>query len=304
MPLPATLPCVCEYVKAPTYCNGGTQGKMPYKQSILITGCSTGIGRYCAGRLREDGFRVFTTARKDADLAELRAQGFEALYLDYRETDSIRAAFNDVLESTDGTLDALYNNGAYSQAGAVEDVPTEALREQFETNLFGWHELSRLAMPVMRAQGHGRIVSASSVLGVVPAPLRGGYVASKYALEGLVSSQRMELEGSGVFVSLLQIGPVPSRIAENALPYVRKYIDVENSVHRERYLKRIAQLEAGGTADDGGRRLEMVYGALHRALTAKRPRTHYKVTTETRIAALGKWLLPADFFYRLVAART
>ena len=162
--------------------------------------------------------------------------------------------------------------------------------------------MARLAMPVMRAQGHGRIVHASSVLGLVPAPLRGGYVASKFALEGLIASQRMELAGSGVHVSLLEIGPVPSMIAKNALPYVRKYIDVENSVHREQYRKRIAQLEEGGTPDDGGRALGWVYGALRRALTAPRPRTHYMVTPQTRIAAFGKWLLPADLFYRLIAA--
>ena len=277
---------------------------MPEKPSILITGCSSGIGHYCAGRLRDDGYRVFATARKDSDIAMLRGEGHEALYLDYRETESISAAFAAVTEATGGRLDALYNNGAYSQAGAVEDVPTDALREQFEANLFGWHELARMAMPVMRAQGAGRIVHASSVLGLVPAPLRGAYVASKYALEGLVASQRMELAGSGIHVSLLEIGPVPTRIAVNALPYVRKYIDVENSVHRELYRKRVAQLEAGGTADDGGRALGWVYAALHRALTVRNPKTHYMVTPSTRVAAFAKWLLPSEVFYRLVARRT
>ncbi|WP_421856974.1 SDR family NAD(P)-dependent oxidoreductase [Oricola sp.] len=277
---------------------------MQDKPSILVTGCSSGIGRYCAGRLREDGFRVFATARKDADLAALRSDGFEAHYLDYRESDSVCAAFDAVVEATGGRLDALYNNGAYSQAGAVEDLPTDALREQFEANLFGWHELARLAVPVMRAQGGGRIVHASSVLGLVPAPLRGAYVASKFALEGLVASQRMELYGSGVDVSLLEIGPVPSKIALNAIPYVHKYIDVDGSVHAALYRRRLAQLEAGGTADDGGRALEQVYSALNRALTARNPKTHYLVTPNTRIAAFGKWLLPADLFYRLVAKRT
>ena len=277
---------------------------MAHNPTILITGCSTGIGRHCASRLREDGYRVFATARKPEDLERLRGEGMEALYLDYREPESIAAAFEAVMAETDGKLDALVNNGAYSQPGAVEDLPVEALREQFEANVFGWHELARLAVPVMRRQGAGRIVHVSSILGLVPAPLRGAYVASKYALEGLMLTSRMELAGSGVHVSLIEPGPVPSKIAQNALAYARKYIDIDNSVHASAYAKRLAQLEAGGTSDDGGRAAGWVYRRLQHALNAGNPRPHYVVTPQARLGVAAKWLLPAGFFYRLVAAST
>jgi NAD(P)-dependent dehydrogenase (short-subunit alcohol dehydrogenase family) len=277
---------------------------MAHNSSILITGCSTGIGRYCANRLRDDGYRVFATARKDRDINDLKSKGFATFYLDYREPDSIRATFDAVMAETGGGLDALVNNGAYSQPGAVEDLPIAALREQFDANFFGWHELTQMAVPVMRRQGRGRIVHLSSILGLVPAPVRGAYVASKYALEGLMTVQRMELAGSGVHVSLIEPGPVPSMIAQNALAYARKYIDMENSVHAQAYAKRIAELETGGTPDDGGRAAGWVYKSLRHALNAARPRPHYLVTPQARIAVLGKWLLPASFFYRLAAARS
>jgi len=278
---------------------------MAHNPSVLITGCSTGIGRYCALRLRDDGYRVFATARKAADLEALRADGMAAaLYLDYREPDTIHAAFDAVMAQTGGRLDALVNNGAYSQPGAVEDLPAAALREQFEANFFGWHQLTQLAAPVMRAQGGGRIVHMSSILGLVPAPMRGAYVASKYALEGLMLTARMELAASGVQVSLIEPGPVPSKIAENALAYARKYIDIEGSAHAAAYRKRIAELEAGGTADDGERAAGWVYRRLRHALNAAKARPHYVVTPQARLGVAAKWLLPAGLFYRLLAART
>jgi len=247
---------------------------------------------------------VFATARKPEDLKQLSDNGFEAMYLDYRDPNSIRAAFDNVMDATGGGLDALFNNGAHAQPGAVEDLPVAALREQFDANFFGWHELTAMAVPAMRRQGHGRIVHCSSILGLMPAPLRGAYVASKYALEGLMLTQRMELEGSGIHVSLIEPGPVPSRLASNALAFARKHIDIENSVHADAYAKRIAELEAGGTPDDGGPAAGWVMDALRHALTADRPRPHYLVTRQARIGAFGKWLLPAGFFYRLVARNT
>lgn len=277
---------------------------MVQRPTILITGCSTGIGNHCAYRLREDGYRVFATARKPDDLKRLADDGFDALYLDYRETQSIGKAFNTVMTKTGGRLDALFNNGAHAQPGMVEDLPVAALREQFEANVFGWHELTRLAVPVMRGQGHGRIVHCSSILGLVPAPLRGAYVSSKYALEGLATTQRMELAGSGIHVSLIEPGPVPSKLAANALGFARKYIDTENSVHAEAYARRIAELESGGTEEDGGRAAEWVYRALRHALTARQAKPHYLVTPQARLGVFAKWLLPAGLFYRLVARST
>lgn len=244
---------------------------------------------------------MVVTARKDADLDRLRGQGYHAFHFDYRDAGSIEACFADTLSATGGRLDALFNNGAHAQPGAVEDVPVEALREQFEANLFGWHALTRLAVPVMRQQGHGRIVNNSSVLGFVPVPLRGAYTASKYALEGLMLTLRQELDGTGIHVSLIEPGPVPSRFAINTLPFIEKYIDVTGSVHAAAYEKRLSELRAGGSADDGGKALSWCYRALKAALTDARPRAHYPVTPQTRGAALAMRVLPRDLLYRLLA---
>lgn len=277
---------------------------MARKPSIIVTGCSSGIGAYCAERLHDDGWHVIATARKAADLDRLREKGLQGVRLDYADPGSIAACAALAMELTGGRIDALFNNGAHAQPGAVEDVPVEALRVQFEANLFGWHDLTRRILPAMRAQGAGRIVNNSSVLGFVPVPLRGAYTASKYALEGLTLTMRQELAGMGVHVSLIEPGPVPSRLAVNTLAWIERYIDVEGSVHAERYRARIAQLRAGGTADDGGRALSWCYRALRSALTDANPKAHYHVTPQTRLAAAGRRLLPAGLFYRLLARGT
>ena len=215
---------------------------MNHTKTILITGCSSGIGAYCARALKKDGWHVFATARKPEDIAALKAEGIETFYLDYREPESIEALVADVLAETGGTLDALFNNGGYAQPGAVEDLPMEALREQFEVNFFGWHDLTRRVVPVMRQQGHGRIVHCSSILGLVPQKLRGAYNASKHAIEGLMVTMRMELWNSGIEMSLIEPGAIESKIAITAATYADKYLDVENSPHKASYEKRLALL--------------------------------------------------------------
>lgn len=275
---------------------------MASTRSILVTGCSSGIGAHCAKRLREDGWRVFVTARKPEDIERLKAEGFETFYLDYREPESIKICFDAVMKAANGKLDALFNNGAYSQAGAVEDLPIEALREQFDANFFGWHELTLLVAPVMRKQGFGRIVQHSSVLGLVAMPMRGAYNASKFALEGLFLTMTMELKGSGVHMSLIETGPIPSKIAINAVAYVEKYIDVKNSVHAESYEKRLAELRQGGTPDKKGKGQEPVYVQLKRALNDKSPRPQYFVTKQTHIASMMKRVLPSKQLYKLLNA--
>ena len=166
-------------------------------RSILITGCSSGIGYDAAHGMKRAGWRVFATCRKEADCERLRSEGLESFRLDYTDEASIGAAVDEVLERTGGTLDAVFNNGAYGCPGAVEDLPTGALREIFETNLFGYHELTRRIVPVMRKQGHGRIVNCSSVLGLVPMRWRGAYVATKFAMEGLTETFRIEMADTG-----------------------------------------------------------------------------------------------------------
>ena len=177
-------------------------------QSILITGCSSGIGHAAAHALAARGWRVFATARAEADVERLREEGLEALALDLADSASIEAAVEEVRERTGGRLTALFNNGAYGQPGAVEDLSRAVLREQLETNLLGTHELTTRVLPMMRAQGHGRIVQNSSVLGLAALPYRGAYVCSKFALEGLTDTLRQELTGSGIHISLIQPGPI------------------------------------------------------------------------------------------------
>ena len=273
---------------------------MAQPRTILVTGCSSGIGAHCARALKADGWRVFATARTPPDLAALEADGLEALYLDYSEEDSVEAAFDTVLERTGGGIDALFNNGAYSQAGAVEDLPTQALRLQFETNLFGWHTLTRRAVPVMRARGHGRIVQCSSILGLVPMRWRGAYNASKSALEALTVTLRMELAGSGIHVSLIEPGPIESRIAPNALPHIEKHIDVEGSVHHEAYQRELQRMRQGGSRSRHKLGPDAVYKVLRHALDSSAPKPHYVITRPARIAVALRRLLPAPMLYGIL----
>jgi NAD(P)-dependent dehydrogenase (short-subunit alcohol dehydrogenase family) len=275
--------------------------QMTRTRTILITGCSSGIGAFCARALKSEGWRVFATARKPEDIAALKADGLEAFYLDYREPASIERLVGDVLAVTGGTLDALFNNGGYAQPGAVEDIPMAALREQFETNFFGWHDLTRQIIPVMRKQGHGHIINCSSILGVVPQKWRGAYSASKHALEGLMVTLRLELKGSNICVCLIEPGAITSRIAANAADYAEKYIDMEHSVHREAYVKRMQVLRSGGVNPRRKPGPELVYAALRRALTSANPRPHYFVTSTAKIAVLLKKYLPSRVLHNLLA---
>jgi NAD(P)-dependent dehydrogenase (short-subunit alcohol dehydrogenase family) len=263
-----------------------------HKKTILITGCSSGIGLHAAQGLRERGYRVFATARQPEDVDRLRAEGFEAFRLDLADSGSIRQAVAQVLETTGGELYALFNNGAYGQPGAVEDLRREVLREQFETNLFGTHELTNLLIPVMRRQGYGRIVQNSSVLGFAAMAYRGAYNASKYALEGLSDTLRLELAGSGVYVSLVEPGPISSRFRDNAFAMYKKNIDPERSFHREKYLAIEARLQKEGPVVPFTLGPEAVLKKVILALEAKRPKARYYVTFPTYLFGGLKRILP------------
>jgi NAD(P)-dependent dehydrogenase (short-subunit alcohol dehydrogenase family) len=273
---------------------------MADQPTILVTGCSSGIGAHCARALKADGWRVFATARRPEDIDALAADGLEALYLDYREEDSIAVLFDAVMDRTGGYLDALFNNGAHSQAGAVEDLPTEALREQFEANFFGWHSLTRRVVPVMRKKGRGRIVQCSSILGLVPMRWRGAYNASKQALEGLSITMRLELADSGIHVSLIEPGPIESKLTTNALAFIEKYIDVEASVHREDYLPELKRLRQGGVRSKHKLGPEAIYTVLKHALESDRPKPHYIVTRPAKIGVALKRILPASVLYGIL----
>lgn len=248
---------------------------------ILITGCSSGIGYVTANALRERGYRVFASARKQRDTQRLAEEGFASVRLDLDDSRSISDALEEVFEQTGGKLYALFNNGAYGQPGAVEDLSRDVLRAQFETNLFGWHELTRRVIQVMRKQGEGRIIQNSSVLGLVALPYRGAYTASKFALEGLSDTLRMELHGSGVHISLIEPGPIESRFRANSLIMAKKYIDMENSVHRESYRATVARLAKEGAAVSFTLPPEAVLKRVIHALESPRPRARYYVTVPT-----------------------
>jgi NAD(P)-dependent dehydrogenase (short-subunit alcohol dehydrogenase family) len=262
-------------------------------RSILITGCSSGIGLAAAQILKARGWRVFATARKPEDISRLKDQiGVESLYLDYAEPDSVAAAAEHVLKATDGKLDALFNNGGYGQPGALEDIRRDVLRAQFEANVFGWHDLTARVVPAMRARGEGRIVFCSSVLGLIAAPYRGAYCASKFAVEALADTLRMELAGSGIHVALIEPGPIATRFVEHAIEAYRRNVDLEASHHRDIYKARIARMEAGGkqTFKLGP---EAVVAKLAHALDSRRPKYRYYVTLPTYAVALLRRLLPA-----------
>lgn len=273
-------------------------------RTILVTGCSSGIGLCVARGLTDRGYRVFATARKESDVARLQAEGLESLRLDLNDSGSIRAALAEVLARTGGTLDALFNNGAYGQPGAVEDLRREVLREQFETNLFGTHELTIEVIKVMRRQGHGRIIQNSSMLGLVTLPFRGAYAASKYALEGLTDTLRLELHGSGITVSLIEPGPVRTRFRANSMIKLRENIDVEASPFRETYQRVQRRLEKPGPASRFTLPPEAVLAKVIHALEARRPKARYYVTTPTHLFVAFRRLLPTallDWILRRVS---
>ncbi len=247
-------------------------------KSVLITGCSSGIGVAAARALHARGWRVFATARKPADVERLNAEGLESLVLDLDDSASIRAAVAEILARTGGRLDALFNNGGFGQVGAVEDLTRDALRQQFETNLFGWVELTNLVIPAMRKQGYGRIVMNSSVLGYAAFAYRGAYNAVKFAVEGLTDTLRQELSGTGIRVVLIEPGPIVSRFRENCLPHFEKHIDWRNSVHRARYEGQLARLRTPGPAAPFTLGPEAVVDKLLHALESPFPQARYPVT--------------------------
>lgn len=261
-------------------------------KSILITGCSSGIGLVVAQGLAAKGWRVFATARKAEDVSRLQQLGLEALPLDVDDSASIHDAVAEVLRRTGGTLDALFNNAGYGQPGAAEDVPRHAMRAQFETNLFGAWELMNAVLPVMRRQGHGRVLFNSSVLGFAAMKYRGAYNASKYAMEGLCDTLRLELAGSGIHVSLIEPGPIESRFRPNALAKFLANIDIAHSAHRASYEKQLLRLKKEGHAAPFTLPATAVLAKVERALLAARPAARYRVTFPTHLFWWLKRLLP------------
>lgn len=263
------------------------------QKSVLITGCSSGIGYDAAHGLKARGWRVFATCRQRADCDRLENEGLESFVLDYEDEDSLKSAVEETLSRTGGTLDALYNNGAYAVPGAVEDLPRDALRAIFEANLFGYHDLTNQVIPVMRAQGHGRIVNCSSVLGLIPMKWRGAYVSTKFALEGLTDTLRIEMADTPIKVILIEPGPITSKIRENARKGFERWVDWENSARVDQYS---AQLRKRLYEDSGKDTFELPASAVTKklihALDSPRPKPRYYVTTPTYIMGAARRVLP------------
>lgn len=261
-------------------------------QTILITGCSSGIGYCTAVELKNRGHRVIASARKPADVARLKALGFEVVQLDLADSGSIQAAVKETLQLTGGRCDALFNNGAFGQPGAVEDLSREVLRQQFESNFLGTHELTCLILPVMRKQGHGRIIYNSSVLGLVAMTYRGAYNASKFALEGLADTLRLELHGSNIHVCLIEPGPILSDFRKNSLALFQQNIQTESSLHQDAYRAMAERLNKEGAAVPFTLPASAVAEKVIHAVEAKKPRIRYYVTFPTYLFAVLKRLLP------------
>lgn len=260
-------------------------------RTILITGCSSGIGYTCAIGMKARGWRVFATARAEADLARLAAEGLEALHLDYADRVSVANCAAEVARRTGGRLDALFNNGAYGQPGAVEDLRREVLEEQFACNVFGWHQLTTACLPLMRANGGGRIVHCSSVLGLVALKWRGAYNSSKFAIEALADTMRLELRGSAIHVSLIEPGPITSRFTEHALKAFERNIDQAASNYQDAYARQRIRLGRGGS---NRYKLgpEAVLEKLVHAVESPAPKARYFVTRPTTYMAVARRVLP------------
>ncbi len=271
------------------------------KKSVLITGCSSGIGHCLAHGLRDRGFRVFATARQAVDVERLAAGGFESLRLDLDDSGSIAAAVAEILRRTDNRLYALVNNGGFGLPGAVEDLPRDGLRAQFETNVFGGQELIRLLMPAFRAQNAGRIVQMSSMLGYVALAYRGAYCASKYAIEGLTDALRLELRGSNIRVALIEPGPITARFRDNAYSAFKQWIDKDGSAHRAQYDAMIARLEGQRGPQPFTLPPEAVLKRVVHALESSRPHRRYQVTVPAYLSALLQRLLPTPLLDALLA---
>ena len=267
-------------------------------QSVLITGCSSGIGFCLAQGLKQAGYRVFATARNPQDVENLRQLGFEAFQLDLKSSESIKQAVQAIHAQVD-CLYGLIHNGAYGQVGALEDISREALEAQFQANVFGWHELTNLVLPSMRQNNSGRIVYLSSVLGFVAMPFRGPYNASKFAIEGLVDTLRLELASTNIQLSLIQPGPIESKFRENAYKAFQANVDMRNSVYQANYQQMIKRLKSDKLADFTLPPESILKCTLH-ALTAKKAKIHYWVTFPTKLLALLKRILPSRIMDKIL----
>ena len=272
------------------------------KKSILVTGSSSGIGLCVARDLHELGWNVIATCRDIKDCEILTNQyGLSSTVIDYSDEETITSGFNYALEKTNGKIDVLFNNGAYGLPSLVEDIPVDSLRNIFETNFFGWHSLTNKVIPLMKAQGSGRIIQNSSILGFMALKYRGAYTATKYAVEGLSDTLRMETEKHNIKVILIQPGPITTKFRENSYTQFKKSIRWEKSDNKEIYSKIIIpRLEDKNPKKIAFELLpDAVSKAVIHACTSKKPKIRYRVTWATIIMMYLKRLLTDKLFDRI-----
>jgi NAD(P)-dependent dehydrogenase (short-subunit alcohol dehydrogenase family) len=269
-------------------------------QSILITGCSSGIGYYCAKELTLQGFCVIASCRHSDDVKRLNQQGITCVQMDMRDKKSIYLALQQAVALGNGKIDILFNNAAYGQPGALEDLPTAALREQFETNFFGWHELTKQIIPIMLAQGHGKIVQNSSVLGLVAMKYRGAYNASKFAIEGYTDTLRLELNNTPLSISLIEPGPIDSKFRANAKQMFEQHIDIEASRHHDDYQQTLSRLSKETTTNHFTLGPDAVLRPLLNIIHSTKPKARYYVTHPTYIFGFLRRILPTKMLDKLL----
>lgn len=269
-------------------------------KSILITGCSTGIGYVCAHALKAQGFNVIASCRNPDDVQRLQAEGLTCIQLDLNDPISITQGAEQAISLAQGKLYALFNNGAYGQPGALEDLPTEALKAQFQTNFFGWHQLVQEILPHMRAHGEGRIIQNSSVLGFAAMKYRGAYNASKFALEGWTDTLRLELADTNIKVALIEPGPIETQFRQNALAAFEKWIDTESSPHRVAYEAQKQRLDNDKSNNKFVLPAEACIDPVLHALTSDSPKIRYRITTPTKLFAVLKRVLPTRLLDKIL----
>lgn len=276
------------------------------EKTVLVTGCSSGIGRATARLLRDRGWRVFATARRDEDLAALREEGFEAVPLDLADGESVAACAGEVLARTEGRLRALVNNAGYGQPGALEDVSREALERQFAVNVFGTADLTARVIPAMRTQGQGRIVLLSSVVGRVVIPFMGAYCASKHAVEAMGDEWRMELAGSGIAVSLIEPGPIESSFRRRVVGEAHGGgLALEGSVFARQYARdwKDAVRTFKRPTDVFRKPPEAVARKILHALESRRPKARYPVTGAAHLGIWASRWLPSRLLDAIMASK-
>ncbi|MGY0616204.1 SDR family oxidoreductase [Vibrio sp. FJH11] len=269
-------------------------------KSILITGCSTGIGYVCAHALKKQGINVIASCRHHDDVQRLQAEGLTCIQLDLNDPDSITQGAKQAVELAQGKLYALFNNGAYGQPGALEDLPIEALKAQFQTNFFGWHQLVQEILPHMRSQGEGRIIQNSSILGFAAMKYRGAYNASKFALEGWTDTLRLELADTNIKVAIIEPGPIETQFRQNALKAFEQWIDVESSPHRIAYEGQKKRLDKDKSNNKFVLPAEACIAPVLHALTSDSPKIRYRITTPTKVFAVLKRLLPTRLLDKIL----